>query len=536
VRSIHPLVVAVVLCVAALSVPFGNVDPPAEPDPPRASTLYYADGRTVLARVGVVDRAEVPLERVPSGVRRAFLTAVERDRTGWAALVPGSALARRYVRNAYGSDHPALVAVRLERRHGPDGILVRYLNTIYFGRGAYGIAAAARAWLGVPVERLTVAQGAFLAAVADDPTAEPDVLRDRWGRILAAMPTHGAVAYPEILREPSRAGRLGDPSGAVADRVEHELARNGVSAQRLRTGGLRVVTTLDERLHRPAVRAVERVLAGRPAGLCAALVAIEPGTGAVLAYYGGDRGSGFRDDAAVPRAPGAVFAPVVRAEALRQGVRLAEVEGGANGSPQETGGRTTDTPGTATPGRPSGTARDARGGAAEKDAPVPDPATTGSTLAERLDPTRVSALAHDLGISTRYAGAPALVDGPDGPTPGRTRADIGTGRYPVTPADLASVYATFATGGTRAERHLVGEVATADGTPVYRVATTTRRILSPPVALAATAPTRHTAPARYAAAASQDGEAWLAGYTPALAAVAWIGPDPSADLAVVAAT
>ncbi|GIJ47709.1 hypothetical protein Val02_45950 [Virgisporangium aliadipatigenens] len=472
-----------VLCVgtfAAVSSLFPwNGHQPADPPSPRASTLYYADGVTAFARVGVVDRTDVPLEEIPTPVRHAFLAAEDRDfyahrgvsgrgfaRTAWAALTGGerngaSTITQQYARNAYLSGErgagAAVLAVRLERAHTKDEILTRYLNTVYFGRGAHGIAAAARAYFGRPVDRLGPAEGAVLAAVVKDPTGfdpavAPAAARARWSWIIAAMATlgwaDGTPAYPQVRTEPDRAGRLGGSSGAVVDRVERELARRGVSPQRLRTGGLRVVTTLDERVHRAAVRSVEQALAEAPAHLRAALVAVEPSTGAVRAYYGGDRGSGFADDATAVRPAGATCAPVVFAD-------------GAPGS---------------------------------------------------------GSLAGELGVAPPAAGA-----------------------CPVSAADLASVYATFAAGGTHAERHLVDAVDTAGGAPLYRAEPAARRLLDRAVATAATTRlTREELPDGRPATTTSDAphprrDAWQAGYTPDLAAAVWLGHDTEAPHLTTAA-
>src|SRR3954471_11871469 len=104
-------------------------------------------------------------------------------------------------------------------------------------------------------------------------------------------------------------------------------------------------------------------------------------------------------------------------------------------------------------------------------------------LAQQVGPERIRDLAVSMGVPDSYDGRRSLADGPGAPRPGRTRADIALGSYPVTPADLASVYATLAAGGVRADRHLVERVSRPDGSRSYDAAPGHERVL--PAAVAA---------------------------------------------------
>ena len=134
-----------------------------------------------------------------------------------------------------------------------------------------------------------------------------------------------------------------------------------------------------------------------------------------------------------------------------------------------------------------------------------------------------------------------------GPRPGRTRADIALGVYPVSPADLASVYATFAAGGVRSDRHVVERVTRPGGRQSYTAAPRQRRVLADAVTadvstvLAEVADNDGALPDRPAATKTgtqqygdtdDNSDAWTAGYTPQLAAVVWVGraePGPIRD-------
>ena len=546
-----------------------SVPLPADPAEPQASVLYYRDGRTILARVGTTDHSDVPLAAVPEQVRHAVLAAEDRDfydhpgisvrgvARAAVATTAGdrqgaSTITQQYARNAYltqdfSVDRKArefALAVKLERRYGKDEILERYLNTIYFGRGAYGIAAAAHAYFGVPPQRLTGAQGAVLAAVVKDPwNFDPAVdaqgARDRWTWIVRNAAERGRLpadlAYPEVL--PPGAGRDG-PTGLVVDRVERELVALGVPARALHTQGLTVVTTLDPAAQRAAVGLVGERLRGQP-GLRAALVAVDPGSGGVRAYYGSDQGRGYFDYAAALHPAASTFKPIVLAAALDRGIGYRSRWDGS--SPRTFPGR-------------GGVPLVNHDGLQCPDctlerAMVDSLNTPFYAVTERIGAGPVRDTAVALGIPATYGGRRSMVDVKGDPRPGRTRPDIAIGRYPVTPADLATVYATFAAGGERHDRHFVASVAAADGTVLRRAEPRGRRVLDAGVAadvstvLGAVVRSDGTVPGRPAAGKTgtqqwgdtrDNQDAWMAGYTPDLAAVVWVGrekPGPIRDAA-----
>ncbi|MEV4136262.1 biosynthetic peptidoglycan transglycosylase, partial [Dactylosporangium sp. NPDC049742] len=285
------LVLVTIAGDAALELWIASVHLPGAPLRPQASVLYYRDGRTVLARVGVTDHTDVPLSAIPEPVRRAVIAAEDRGfHEHWGVSVRGvfraavadaggarqgaSTITQQYVRNAYLTQQVTAgrkarefaLAVKLERAVPKDEILARYLNTIYYGRGAYGIAAAAHAYFGVPPDRLDAAQGAVLAAVVKDPSyfdpaVNPAEALDRWRWIVAAMGAAGTLAYPAVLPATRGTAEL----GLVVDQVERELAARGITAQQLHTGGLAVVTTLDPGAQGAALDLVRGVVSLWPA-------------------------------------------------------------------------------------------------------------------------------------------------------------------------------------------------------------------------------------------------------------------------------
>ncbi|MCA2213313.1 transglycosylase domain-containing protein [Jidongwangia harbinensis] len=564
------------LAGAAASGYVAAIDVPPDPAPPQASVLYYRDGRTVLARIGTANRTDVPLARVPTDVRRAFLAAEDRGfyhhpgvsvrgvlRAVWSNLSAGSAqgastITQQYVRNAYLTQDRTLnrkakeaaLALRLERQLTKDELFERYLNTIYFGRGAYGIESAAHAYFGTRVDRLTGVQGAVLAALIknpwlNDPTVDAQRAENRWRWILRSMAGQDwldpaaaeSATYPKVAERSPTAAAVGGPAGIIADRVEAELDRLGVASQLLRTGGLQVVTTVDRTAQQAAETVVRKALKGQAKTMHAALVAVDPATGAVRAYYGGDDGRGYYDDAMAPRPPASTFKPIALAAGELAGMSYRALWDGT--SPRQFTDR-------------QGVPLRNRNGLQCPVCPldvsmVHSLNTPFYALAEKVGPAQVRDLAVRLGVPEQYGDRKTLVDLPGEPTPGQTRADIALGRYPVSPADLATVYGTFAAGGLRAERHLVQSVAGADGSRWHQHKIKQRRVLDAAVAadvgvvLSGVVDANGTVRDRPAAAktgsqqwgnSKDTSDAWTAGYAPQLAAAIWVGrrePGPIRD-------
>ncbi|HWS32822.1 MAG TPA: transglycosylase domain-containing protein, partial [Actinoplanes sp.] len=460
-----------------------------------------------------------------------------------------STITQQYVRNAYLTQErtvsrkakEAALALKVESRFSKDQILERYLNTIYFGRGAYGIEAAAHAYFGASVHQLTTYQGAVLAAMVKDPTrgdpaVDPKWTKDRWQWILRAMSAEGLLPadaadrepYPDVAPESVTAATIGGPVGLITDRVEDELVAAGLTRQQIRTGGLDIVTTLDVTAQAAATTSIGKALAGQPAELRPALVAIDPKDGGVRAYYGGDRGRGFYDDALAARPPASTFKPLALAAAEELGIGF---ESHYNGlSPRLFADRG---------GAPLYNQDNLQCPVCPLDvAMVHSLNTPFYALAERVGPNRIRDLALRLGVPEKYGDQVTMVDLKGELSPGRTRADIAIGRYAVAPADLASAYATLAGGGTRADRHFVVSVTALGGAVLHRHEVEPDRVLDAGVAadvgavLSQVVEAEGAVPGVDAAAktgsqqygnTADSSDAWTAGWAPGLAAVVWVG-------------
>src|SRR3954453_324933 len=204
-------VVLVGIAYAATAIPSPNSFATAQ-----ATTVYYKDGKTVMARFGTTSRVDVPLSKVPVPVRQAVLAAEDRNFYGEPGISPtgimravwvdmrggdikqgGSTITQQYVKNAYLTQERTFtrkfkeifIAVKLGNTQSKDQILTDYLNTIYFGRNAYGIQAASKAYFGKDVNKLDAAEGAVLAAVIRapgvyDPKVNHAKAVDRWHYVI----------------------------------------------------------------------------------------------------------------------------------------------------------------------------------------------------------------------------------------------------------------------------------------------------------------------------------------------------------------
>ena len=539
------VLVPIALLVLAGGIAFASVDVP-RPESlanPQVTVITYSDGQE-LGRVGAQNRIEVPLSKISEPARRAVLAAENRGyysepgisprgivRAAWANLRGGgvkqgaSTITQQYAKNAYLSQERTwsrklkelVIAVKLDRSYSKDEVLELYLNTVYFGRGAYGIEVAAQTWFGKPAAELSAAEGAVLAAVlrspaAYDPASDPERARERWDYVIRGMQEEGWLEgaqpeYPEVL-PPPEGDRLAGPEGYLVRQVQDELERLGFSESRVRSGGLRVVTTIDRKAQAAAVRTVHEVSGtDLPDGVHRALVSVEPGSGRIRAEYAGADYVTRQFNAATQgiAQAGSSFKPFVLAAALDSGMSLRTRMSGA--SPQTFGDYEVSNYGDASFGEidlVQATAKSVN--------------TVYVPLGQEVGGYAVAETARRLGISADMTEQSAL-------------PSFALGVTAVTPLDSAVAYATLAAGGVHAEPYVVEEVTDPDGEVLHRARAETRQAISAGVA----ADTTHALQAvvqegsgrgaRLAGrpAAGKTGTttgntaAWFVGYTPQLA-------------------
>lgn len=543
----------------------------------QVATIVADDGTTEIAKIIPPEgnRTEVELADVPESVRNAVLAAEDREFysnpgfsvTGFARAARdnllgresaggGSTITQQYVKNVMvGDDHTItrklkelVISAKMAREWDKNEILAAYLNTIYFGRGAYGIAAASTAYFDKPVNELTAAEGAVLAASIQQPTAldpetNPTGAQDRWNYVLDGMVSAGwldsatstAMVYPPVRSladvDASRSSSAG-PEGLIKNKVIAELEASGISETQLNTEGLQITTTIDARAQQAAVDGAHRALTNQPDNLRTAVVSIDPHSGAVRAYYGGEQGTGY-DFANAGLQTGSSFKVFGLAAALQQGKGLSTVY---DSSPLTVNGiRITNVEG------------ESCGMCTIAEALKRSLNTSFYRLQLDLDgkAQAIADIAHAAGIPEDIPGVGPSLTEPDGAGP---NYGIVLGQYQSRPIDMASAYATFAASGVYHQPYFVQKVVNADGDVLLdRAPDQGERRMSADVAdnvssamapIAAYSNGHSLAGGRPSAAKTgtaqlgdtgANKDAWMVGYTPSLSTAVWMGtPDGDA--------
>ncbi|MFE6103461.1 transglycosylase domain-containing protein [Streptomyces laurentii] len=342
--------------------------PTANADATLQSNVYkYSNGK-VLARTGKVNREIVGLDKVPLPVQRTFVAAENKTfyddngvdimgtaRAAWNTVSGkgkqgGSTITQQYVKNYYLSqDQTAtrklkemVIAIKVDQRMGKSEILAGYINTSYYGRNAYGIQAAAQAYYGVDAGQLTVAQGAYLAAVLQAPSqydwafAGPkgrEAVENRWNYVLNNMvgegwldaTTRDGLTFP-VPQKPKPPKGLSGQSGYIVEAANQELMRQGVSEEDLKAGGWTITLNIDEKKQKSLVAAVDKELESqldrenskRAATVQAGATSVDAKTGAVVAMYGGIGATEHWTNNATRRdyQPASTYKPIVLASAI----------------------------------------------------------------------------------------------------------------------------------------------------------------------------------------------------------------------------
>jgi len=333
-RILYTLIALFLLGVAGLGVAYAMTDVPKPNDLAVAQTniIYFSDGKSEIGRISEQNRENVKLKQIPLPVQHAMLAAEDHNfyenngisptgiaRAVWVAIKGGEAtqggstITQQYVKNYFLTQdrtlsrkaREILISIKIDGQQSKDQILENYFNTIYYGRGAYGIQTASKAYFGKDVSKLTPAEGAFLAAAIRgpsfyDPRLGPEQKKNaqtRSGYILDAMVREGwltpeqraKATFPtdkEFVdyKPPSSTGT----NGYLMELVKSELAKKvKLSEADISRGGLRVVTTFDKKKEQAAIDAVKERIPKDAKGLHVGIASIKPGDGAVEALYGG---------------------------------------------------------------------------------------------------------------------------------------------------------------------------------------------------------------------------------------------------------
>ncbi len=432
----------------------------------------------------------------------------------------------------------AAIATVLEWRYDKSTILEAYLNEIYLGqdgaRAIHGMPAAARYYFGHRVEELSLDQAALLAGMISAPnrlapTRHPDAARERRDLVLSLMAEQGRISASAARRATRAAVRARPhPQATIDARYFRDLVGESVP-RGLPARGAAVYTTLDASLQRAAERAVTAGMArlGLPEAQ-AALVAIDPRSGDVLALVGGrDYGASQFDRATeARRQPGSAFKPVVALAALgRDGDRdptytlASEIEDEPLTVKTRNG-----------PWQPANYDHEFRGPVTLREALEQSLNVPFARIGLDVGPDRIVATAHRLGIGGNLRAVPSLA----------------LGSSEVTLLDLVRAYGVLAAGGSLATTRTVLGAARDGNGPPEGVEPRATQVADPAAAFLVTsalegAVIRGTAQGMAAsgyrgALAGKTGtsndwrDAWFVAYTPTLVVGVWVGFDDGRSL------
>lgn len=533
--------------------------------PPALTSRVYAANGELIASLFQENRAYVPLAQIPKVLQQAVIAiederfhqhrgvdpeaiarAAWRNLTRQALVEGGSTITQQLARNLFLTPRPTvdrkiqemLLAIEIERRLTKDEILERYLNQVYFGRGAYGVEMASRVFFGKSVRDLGLPGAAYLAGVIQAPgrfarADQFDAAKRRQAQVLARMRDLGFIT-PQQAEEAKRA-RL------VLRTAPANLGMTGIRApyfvsylipflvqrygeETVYGGGLRIHTTLDVRMQSIAQQTITRGVAeARRAGLRlsqAALVAIDPRTGHIKAMVGGTdfRKTPFNRAWQARRQPGSAFKTFVYTAALENGVspdRLLpdepveyRIAGFGYWRPQNYDG---------THWGPVTLRR-----AMEHSRNIP-----AVRMTEELGPHAVVATARRMGILSTL----------------QPNLSLALGTSEVTPLEMASAHGTLATNGISAQPMAITRVMDPSDRILEEVIPQRRVALAPEVAYVMTDILRGVI-LRGTGRAAQIGRpaagktgttddyrnAWFVGYTPNLVVAVWVGNDDNTPM------
>ena len=544
--------------VSAIASDLSELEPGRGKRPQQLGYIYASDGKTVLAVLrGDETRIVVKSDRIAPVMKQAIVAVEDRRywqhegvdargvlRAVWADIrnkefvQGGSTITQQLVKNAYTEQErtisrklkEAALAWQLEQKWSKDRILTAYLNTIYFGNGAYGVEMAARVYFNKHANELGLHEAALLAGLpaspgAYDPASNPRRALLRRQTVLRLMLAQQLItrsdfltALNEPLPRPQSIGlpNIGRRSSYFAEYVKQQLVPYYGSGK-VFGGGLRITTSIDTKIQELAREAIDKTLTD-PRGPAAALVAIDPRDGRVLAMVGGRSFKKSQFNLAVQgeRQSGSAFKPFVLASALAQGISpdtvfvskptvinlgdklwsIANYEGSYLG--------TIDL----------------------REATTHSDNTVYAQLTAQVGPQNVRRTARALGITSPLDAYFA----------------IGLGVEAVNPLEMARAFATFANGGARIDGTVLGNrpravLSVQDGGIVDHNDPLERQVLDSNDAALLTSMLQNVVeegtgqraalgdrPAAGKTGTTENhGDAWFVGYTPQLAAAVWVG-------------
>ncbi|GAA3028605.1 transglycosylase domain-containing protein [Gordonia defluvii] len=574
-----PIIAVIGILAFLITYVFAHVPASGEIKHNQVANILYKDGSLMTKVIPPEgNRTDVKITDIPKSLQDAVIAAEDREfrsNSGFSvrglgrAVVGrltnredaggGSTITQQYVKNALvGDEHSykrkfteLAIATKMSNEWTKDDIMAAYLNTIYFGRGAYGVSAAAQAYFKKDVAKLTPAESAVLAASIRspsnyDPDTNPEAAHLRWNYVLDGMVTIGALTpadraslkYPKVVKYREGSTQQDDgPMGLVKRQVLAELGELNITEQQVRTEGLKITTTIDKQNQKAATEAATSKLAEYPKTTRTGIVSIDPGTGGITGYYGGKDGQGW-DYASAGLQTGSSFKVFALVAALQQDIPLSKIYSSA---PYEGSGGLVVTN---SDGESCGSCNLAT---AMK--------MSLNTVYYRLmmdlngQAQAVADAAHRAGVAESFGDIPHTLQ----ETNGGTEGGVVLGQYASRVLDMASAYATLAASGIYRKPHFVTKVENNDGVVLFdrkpdpgkrvfeaKVADNVTAALQPIAAYSngnslydSTYGTRPSAAKTGTAQLGDTGQnkdAWMVGYTPQLSTAVWVGTDKGTAL------
>jgi membrane peptidoglycan carboxypeptidase len=568
------------LVFLGLYIAYARLTLPETLPPIQTTYVYDRNGHLLTKLHGVVNRTEVPLSQISAAMKEAVIATEDHDFYNHPGVdVPGiiraaytdiverdvvqgaSTITEQLVKNVYAGTYStdedgvqtytlpersvtekireALLAIKLEQELGKDQILDNYLNTVYFGHGAYGIQAAAQTYFGKPASRLTVLESASLAGVLHAPELYDPMDRPYDNKFRRDYAIDQMVKYGYLGKKVGARLKQQDCCGTVQDQSERLIApgQSEYFAEFVRqalfdrygegtvySGGLQVTTTLDLNLQRAAEDAIASALPDKANDPDAALVSIDPRTGQILAMAGGRNWNSNKfnyatDAGGTGRETGSAFKVFTLAAALNDGQDPFEYW---------TGPTTMAIPGCPDPEQPDGVWHPVNAGDGEAGTFNLFGATTHSVntifaqLVAKIGPSDVVDMAHDLGIRSKLDAV----------------CSITLGSVAVNPLEMTSAYGTIADQGVRHDPSPLLQVRDASGSIDETISSKGDHVLDPNIANTVTyalegvvkegtgtaASLGYTIPvAGKTGTANDNKDAWFCGYTVQIVTCVWVG-------------
>lgn len=460
------------------------------------TTVYYADGTTPIGTFSEQNREIIDCSVLPDYVGQAVVASEDRSfytnrgidlvgiaRAFWNNLTTGSrqggsTITQQYAERYYlgettsylGKAREAILALKIAQAQDKDQVLCNYMNTIYLGRGTYGIQAAAKAYFGKEAKDLTVAEAAMLAGIIPspsswDPAIDPEQAQARFTRVLRIMQEDGYITaqeqqeaqFPQTIEYTQQNSYQG-ANGYLLQMVRDELTGDGTfSAEQLDTGGYAIVTTIDKSKQdlmysvvSPAQNGMQGVI---PDGMEFGGISVNAKDGSIISVYAGEDYLTKQLNQATQSVYeiGSTMKPMALLGAIQEGVNLDTVFNG--NSPRKFDGITD----------PVGNFGNmSYGNVNLYTATAQSLNTVYMDVQAKLGTQRIAEIAKEAGAES---------DALDGTNPFTV-----LGNNALTTKDVARMYATIANQGNRPNIHIVSSVKNTDGEDIYKAPTDTTQV------------------------------------------------------------